>query len=403
MATDSNFCCNFDDEYWHRYQEQRRRRNNKLMRFAQYDAPNARSAFHYEDSTASTFLVDSRGSSRLSPPSLIERDAPNSCCTADDPTTTESHESPRERVERGTKRSIAKQRSVARNSKPSSAKCSKPFAVESNENSDVDAMGECNSAEKLMQEISETVDEGDPKMRWEQVQAPGFLNADNNTMNIFDGNETSDNEMGRPFIAQSIQSYPLAFGRLKQLFRPSVESLINSLDDPEICIAFANKELKPRDIEKLYKPDDDKETLAKKINAKIKRKRRNKQLLIQKKNVLGELSVNTNSNTCLSDCDSIIELNQSKNRFNIFDKENSLENSPFERSNSSKRYSTRFTRDQSNVLKKWYEEHRGNPYASDEIIDELSEKSGLETRSIRKWLSNKRTRLFETRTFRKRT
>jgi len=396
MATDSNqFCCNFDDEYWHRYQEQRRlrRNNNKLMRFAQYDAHNARPEFHCEDSTASTFIVDSRGSSRLSPPSLVERD---------DPTTTESgHESPCEKVERGgAKRSIAKQRSVARNSKPCGAKCSKPFAVERNENLDADAMGECNSAEKLMQEISETVDEGDPKLRWEQVQAPGFLNADNNTMNIFGGNETSDNETSRPFIAQSIQSYPLAFGRLKQLFRPSVESLINSLDDPEICIAFANKELKPRDIEKLYKPDDDKETLAKKINAKIKRKRRNKQLLLQKKNILGELSVNTNSNTCFSDCDSIIELNQSKNRFNIFDKENSIENLPFE---SSKRYSTRFTRDQSNVLKKWYEEHRGNPYASDEIIEKLSEKSGLETRSIRKWLSNKRTRLFETRTFRKRT
>ena len=66
-----------------------------------------------------------------------------------------------------------------------------------------------------------------------------------------------------------------------------------------------------------------------------------------------------------------------------------------------RRYSTRFDKEQTRVLKEWYEANRDKPYASDEIINKLAERINLEPRSVRKWMSNKRTRLLETRTFRK--
>ncbi|MES1904846.1 MAG: hypothetical protein MHPSP_001155, partial [Paramarteilia canceri] len=54
---------------------------------------------------------------------------------------------------------------------------------------------------------------------------------------------------------------------------------------------------------------------------------------------------------------------------------------------------------QSNILKKWYEENIYKPYASENDVEKLSKITGLEVKSIRKWLSNRRTRSFQTRKF----
>ncbi|MEN2496964.1 MAG: hypothetical protein MHMPM18_001418 [Marteilia pararefringens] len=66
-----------------------------------------------------------------------------------------------------------------------------------------------------------------------------------------------------------------------------------------------------------------------------------------------------------------------------------------------RRYSTRFTKQQTAFMRSWYDLNRHNPYASEKTIEKLAEDSSLPARSVRKWLSNRRTRLLETRTYRK--
>ena len=56
------------------------------------------------------------------------------------------------------------------------------------------------------------------------------------------------------------------------------------------------------------------------------------------------------------------------------------------------RYATRFTSEQNRVLTEWYEQHEDMPYASDEKILELAADTNLSEKSVRKWLSNKRSR-----------
>jgi len=92
---------------------------------------------------------------------------------------------------------------------------------------------------------------------------------------------------------------------------------------------------------------------------------------------------------------------EQKNRSNVTVKLENESKENLDPSEHSKRYSTRFDKEQTRVLKEWYEANRDKPYASDEIINKLAERINLEPRSVRKWMSNKRTRLLETRTFRK--
>ncbi|MEN2495401.1 MAG: hypothetical protein MHMPM18_000036 [Marteilia pararefringens] len=56
------------------------------------------------------------------------------------------------------------------------------------------------------------------------------------------------------------------------------------------------------------------------------------------------------------------------------------------------RYATRFTSDQNHVLLNWYSKNQDMPYATDNTINELSLLTNLSEKSVRKWLSNKRSR-----------
>ena len=131
--------------------------------------------------------------------------------------------------------------------------------------------------------------------------------------------------------------------------------------------------------------DEDEETRLKKLEAQHRRKLRNKELQLKKRKVLGELSVNKKQTNGRS-VDK--ELTQK-------DVEKSMEHY--------KRYATRFTKNQIEMLNEWYLKNRNNPYASEGTVENLSKATGIEIKSVRKWLSNKRTRLFETRTFRKKS
>ncbi|MES1904851.1 MAG: hypothetical protein MHPSP_001166 [Paramarteilia canceri] len=60
------------------------------------------------------------------------------------------------------------------------------------------------------------------------------------------------------------------------------------------------------------------------------------------------------------------------------------------------RYATRFRTDQNSILNDWYVNNQSMPYATDEKIAELAQKTGLSEKSVRKWLSNKRSRKHNT-------
>lgn len=132
------------------------------------------------------------------------------------------------------------------------------------------------------------------------------------------------------------------------------------------------------------------------IEAQIRRKNRNRELQAKKRRTLIEINVNTGPTKLSNDrtkCSTEDTDCPSKGDLSINDLEKSIEHY--------RRYATRFSRDQIVSLNRWYDENRHNPYASDSTVRMLSEKTGIEVKSIRKWLSNKRTRLLETRTFRK--
>jgi len=60
------------------------------------------------------------------------------------------------------------------------------------------------------------------------------------------------------------------------------------------------------------------------------------------------------------------------------------------------RYATRFTSNQNKVLSDWYAANSDMPYASDEQVAELAVMTNLCEKSVRKWLSNKRSRNYNT-------
>jgi len=87
--------------------------------------------------------------------------------------------------------------------------------------------------------------------------------------------------------------------------------------------------------------------------------------------------------------------NSDSSRKNISKKENSDPKSlkhTQSKEHDRSRYATRFNPVQNRILKDWYALNSEMPYASDEQVSELAKSTKLNEKSVRKWLSNKRSR-----------
>lgn len=317
----------------------------------------------------------------------------------------------------------------------------------------------CESTRKLIEEISESLTYGTKRVPWLHVQAPGWnlpasegennnetLSCDTSIEDSLDQSSSLAAKNSRKIVPPQKENNNNTINPLKRhnstttsrqarssssSSKSSIRSssdILSKIKNERILPAIDKSRIRKKELENILKPDDDDEMLMRKIQAKIRRKNRNKELQLRRRQTLGELNVNKSVinkaphsfqsggeninckqniiNTSLHSSSMISSSGDSaifeqKNRSNVIEKLENESKENLEPSEHSKRYSTRFDKEQTRVLKEWYEANRDKPYASDEIINKLAERINLEPRSVRKWMSNKRTRLLETRTFRK--
>ena len=73
----------------------------------------------------------------------------------------------------------------------------------------------------------------------------------------------------------------------------SSSDILSKIKNERILSAIDKSRIRKKELENILKPDDDDEMLMRKIQAKIRRKNRNKELQLRRRQTLGELNVNT--------------------------------------------------------------------------------------------------------------